>query len=103
MRARLSWSCRRPKRHWIYEKTRHGQNYPNRPHPPGKELVTGESALYLGRSYRIEVVEDEMKGVQFDQGFLVPASRVPNEKATSESGTSHEQREQILPRVVNRA
>ena len=27
------------------------------PHPPGKEVVNGESAPYLGRDYRIEVAE----------------------------------------------
>ena len=45
------------KRQWIYEKIKHEQKYHELPHPPGKELVSGESALYLGRNYRIEVVE----------------------------------------------
>ena len=40
------------KRKWIYEKTKHAQKYAL-PHPPGKELVNGESALYLGRQYQI--------------------------------------------------
>ena len=62
------------KRHWIYEKTRHSQKYAGRPHPPGKELVNGESALYLGRSYRIEVVDNKTEGVRFDQRFQIPAS-----------------------------
>ena len=64
------------KRHWIYEKKRHSQKYTGRPHPPGKELVNGESALYLGRSYRIEVVDKETECIRFDQRFLIPASRV---------------------------
>jgi predicted metal-dependent hydrolase len=46
------------KRQWIYEKTNHPQKYRGLPHPPGKELVSGESALYLGRQYRIEVVPE---------------------------------------------
>jgi len=40
------------KRQWIYEKKNHLQKYRDLPHPPGKELVSGESALYLGRNYR---------------------------------------------------
>ena len=55
------------KRHWIYEKTRHRQKYAGRSHPPGKELVNGESALYLGRSYRIEVVDIETECIRFDR------------------------------------
>jgi predicted metal-dependent hydrolase len=37
------------RRQWIFEKTYHGQKYQDLAHPPGKELVSGESALYLGR------------------------------------------------------
>lgn len=63
------------KRQWIHEKTRHGRKYRAPPHPPGKELVNGESALYLGRSYRIERVKGDAGGeVRFDQRFFIPAS-----------------------------
>ncbi len=61
------------KRQWIYEKTGHAQKYQTLPHPPGKELVSGESALYLGRQYRIEVVKNSSEEVQFNQRFFIPA------------------------------
>ena len=35
------------KRQWILEKLRHPQKYRNRQHPPGKEVVNGESALKM--------------------------------------------------------
>jgi predicted metal-dependent hydrolase len=44
-------------RQWIFEKIGHPQKYHDLPHAPGKELVSGESALYLGREYRIEMVK----------------------------------------------
>src|SRR3989344_4166121 len=53
------------KRQWIFEKLHHTQKYQELPHPPGKELVTGESALYLGRSYRIDVVADGSGEIEF--------------------------------------
>jgi len=62
------------KRQWIYEKIGHPQKYQNLPHPPGKELVSGESALYLGRQYRIEVVGTGLSKVRFVQRFLIPAT-----------------------------
>ena len=34
------------KRQWIYVKKGHPQKYHALPHPPGKEMVSGESALY---------------------------------------------------------
>lgn len=66
------------KRQWIREKTRHGRKYREPPHPPGKELVNGESALYLGRRYRIELVKGDAGdagGVRLDRCFFVPAPR----------------------------
>lgn len=63
------------KRRWIYEKIGHPQKYQALPHPPGKELVSGESALYLGRQYRIEVVKKGFAGIQFNHRFLIPASQ----------------------------
>ena len=57
------------KRQWIYEKIGHPQKYQDPPHPPGKELVSGESALYLGRQYRIEVVKTGLVEIQFAQRF----------------------------------
>ena len=91
------------KRHWIYEKTQHSQKYTSRPHPPGKELVSGESALYLGRSYRIEVVDEETKCVRFDQRFLIPASLAPHKKGSMRVWYIARAKEQILPRVVKQA
>src|ERR1700738_710553 len=54
------------KRQWILEKLRHPQKYRNRQHPPGKEVVNGESAPYLGRDYRIEIVDTPSGEVEFD-------------------------------------
>lgn len=91
------------KRHWIYEKTRHSQKYTSRPHPPGKELVSGESALYLGRSYRIEVVDKETKRIRFDQRFLIPASLANHKKDAMREWYIARAKERILRRVVKQA
>jgi predicted metal-dependent hydrolase len=60
------------KRQWILEKLRHPQKYQSRRHPPGKEVVNGESAPYLGRDYRIEIVETASGEIEFTHQFLVP-------------------------------
>ncbi|MEX2482546.1 MAG: SprT family zinc-dependent metalloprotease [Gammaproteobacteria bacterium] len=91
------------KRHWIYEKTRHSQKYSGRPHPPGKELVNGESALYLGRSYRIEFVDNEMECIRFDQRFLIPASHMRHKKGAMREWYIARAKERILPRVAKQA
>lgn len=62
------------KRQWLFEKLNHPQKYQHRLHPPGKEVVNGESAPYLGRDYRIEVIDTESGEVEFARGFVVPKS-----------------------------
>ena len=91
------------KRRWIYEKTKHSQKYKGRTHPPGKELVNGESALYLGRSYRIEVVDKEMEYIRFDQRFLIPVSLAHHKKGAMREWYIARAKERILPRVVRQA
>jgi len=87
------------KRYWIHEKINHRQKYDELPHPPGKELVTGESALYLGRQYRIEVVEAGLAEIQFSQRFLIPASHASRRKVVLRAWYKGKAHEKILPRV----
>lgn len=63
------------KRQWILAKCRHPQKYQDRVHAPGKEVVNGESAPYLGRDYRIEVIETPSGKVEFSHVFLVPPAQ----------------------------
>jgi hypothetical protein len=46
---------------WILAKVKHLQKCQNRLHLPGKEMVNGESAPYLGRDYRIENQKDSQR------------------------------------------
>jgi len=87
------------RRQWIYEKTGHSQKYQDLPHAPGKELVSGESALYLGRQYRIEVVKAGLAGVQFTQRFLIPATQGEKRVEALREWYIGKANEKILPRV----
>lgn len=87
------------RRQWIYEKTRHPRKYREPPHPPGKELVSGESALYLGRSHRVEVVESGLSEIRFSGRFYIPASRAVNRKKVLREWYIQRALETIVPRV----
>lgn len=91
------------RRQWIFEKTRHSQKYQDPPHPPGKELVNGESALYLGHQYRIDIVEGGLSDIKFDQRFIVPASHAARRKNAMRDWYIAQARENILPRVEQHA
>jgi len=87
------------KRRWIYEKMNHPQKYRDLPHGPGKELVSGESALYLGRQYRIEVVRDGLNEVRFNRGFLIPAILGKRKVEALREWYIGRAKEKIIPRV----
>ena len=91
------------KRQWIYEKTKHAQKYDKRPHPPGKELVSGESALYLGREYQIEIISTDSTEIRFKQRFLIPASLVDERRGILRNWYINRAKERILPKVKSLA
>ena len=88
------------RKRWIQEKIRHAQKYAGTPHPPGKELVNGEAALYLGRQYRIEIVESRQREIEFDEKFLVPARLVGERRKVLREWYRTRAKEKILPRVA---
>lgn len=91
------------KRPWLFEKLHHAQKYQPLPHPPGKELVNGEAALYLGRSYRIELVDGENATIHFAGKFLIPRAHARQRRQVLRQWYVERAREKILPRVRSHA
>lgn len=91
------------KRQWLFEKLNHPQKYERRVHPPGKEVVNGESAPYLGREYRIEIVETKSGEVEFLRAFLVPFSHQTKRRQALKVWYIARAKETILPRVEKTA
>ncbi len=87
------------KKRWILDKTRHPQKYASLPHPPGKELVNGESALYLGRNYRIQLSGQPSVEVKFAQRFTVPGETPTDRRRALRRWYETRAAEIILPRA----
>ena len=58
---------------WLFRQRRSARRYPA--DPVRKEFVTGESLLYLGRHYRLEVVDEPLEGVRFCGKFQIARDR----------------------------
>ncbi len=91
------------RRQWIFEKTRHTQKYDERPHPPGKEMVNGESALYLGHSYLIEIAATNSGEIEFAQKFVVPVELAGCKLEAFRGWYIARAEEKIVPRVCHHA
>jgi len=87
------------KRQWLFDKIHHPQKYADLPHAPGKEVVNGESALYLGREYRIEIEETESGRVEFNRRFFVPKLQQKRRREVLREWYFDRAREKVLPRV----
>jgi len=91
------------KRQWLFEKIHHPQKYQSPQHPPGKEVVNGESAPYLGREYRIEVTETESGAVEFSRRFLIPLAQQKKRREVLKAWYIERAKETILPLVARHA
>ena len=87
------------KRQWLFEKVNHSQKYQDQLHAPGKEIVNGESAPYLGREYRIEVKDTPTGEVEFTRRFLIPPAKQVKRKHVLKEWYLNRAKEIILPRV----
>lgn len=87
------------KRQWILSKQRHPQKYQDRLHPPGKEVVNGESAPYLGKDYRIEIAETPSGTVEFSRTFTIPAAKREQRSEVLREWYIERAKETILERV----
>jgi predicted metal-dependent hydrolase len=87
------------KRQWLFEKLRHPQKYTDQPHAPGKELASGESMPYLGKNYRIELIDSDSNLIRFDQKFFVPRSLESERPEAFRHWYEEKASERILPRV----
>jgi len=67
------------KKFWIKEKQSHPQKY--RPPIPLKEFVSGESVLYLGHNYRLEIRDAQEEQVKLSEKFFVCGPRGADLKA----------------------
>jgi len=57
------------KKPWLYEKLHHQQKYTQ--NRGKKEFVSGETVLYLGRNYRLEIEKGGEEGIRFAGKFVV--------------------------------
>jgi predicted metal-dependent hydrolase len=88
------------KRQWILAKVQHPQKYQTRRHPPGKEVVNGESAPYLGKEYRIEITETVSGEIEFSELFLVPRAHQAERREVLRDWYIAQAKKTILPRAV---
>ena len=85
------------RKRWIIEKQAHPQKY--RPPRPIKELVSGESILYLGRTYRLDFRDADEERVKLDGKFVVCGPRHADLKSLFRDWFIERAKQTIPPRA----
>jgi predicted metal-dependent hydrolase len=85
------------KRFWLYQKTNHGQKYPLR--QTRKEFVSGETILYLGRNYRLQITDKDVAGVGFQSRFEISRKNQPRAAELFKRWYLQQAEERIPPRA----
>lgn len=83
---------------WLYEKTRHRQKY--RLSAPTKEFISGATILYLGKSYKLDVVSEPFKGILFDNKFLISKASVSHAPELLKDWYIEQAKQKIVPQVM---
>ena len=89
------------KRQWLFEKLHHTPKYQAIPHAPGKEIVNGESTLYLGREYQIALMQAETPQVTFDRVFEIALQNPAQGRQALRDWYWQQAQAVVLPRVAH--
>ena len=85
------------KRIWLYEKMQHPAKYPQQ--PVIKEFITGETLLYLGRNYRLELTDENFSEVRFDSNFYISKNQKDHAKELLREWYMQRGSEKLLPKI----
>jgi predicted metal-dependent hydrolase len=81
----------------LYQKINHPQKYETP--KPRKEFVSGESLLFLGSYHKLEVVRDEIEGIQFDNKFYISKTNQDKAEPLFKEWYFKQAEEKIIPKV----
>jgi len=81
----------------LFQKINHTQKY-NLPRDR-MEFVSGESLLYFGKYYKLEVVNELINGIEFDNKFLISINDQKEAKQYLKTWYIKQAQEKIIPKV----
>lgn len=83
----------------IQQRIKHAQKYPD-PRPIN-EFVSGESLLFLGRTYPLTIVNDnvDVEGIRFDKHFYIGRQNQPQANQLLKEWYRRQAREWLTPKI----
>lgn len=85
----------------LFEKINHPQKY-NLPRER-KEFVSGESLLYLGKYYKLEIVDKDFDGIEFENKFIISKKHQKEAILLLKAWYIKQAEEKLIPKVKHYA
>jgi len=85
------------KKIWIYDKINHVQKSPEKTQT--NEFVSGESILYLGRNYKLQLIAKDTEGLLFNDAFYLSQSESDKAQKLIKAWFVTKAKEIILPKA----
>lgn len=85
----------------LFQKINHPQKYETP--KPRKEFVSGESLLFLGNYHKLEVLQEDIEGIQFDNKFYISKSNQNKAEEHFKEWYFKQAQERIIPKVKSHA
>lgn len=85
------------KRYWIYQKLNHDQKYSAIKDP--REYVSGESFLYLGKRYNLDIADNDIDGIHFTNKFEISKRSQPEAEELFRKWYRQKAKDLIIPKV----
>jgi predicted metal-dependent hydrolase len=83
------------KKFWLFEKINYSPKFGEpKPETP---FLSGKAIHYLGKNYKLDVIEDEIDGIAFNGKFLIFKENLPQGKALLEQWYKQKAKEKIKP------
>lgn len=83
------------KKFWLFEKINYSPKFGEpKPETP---FLSGKAIHYLGKNYKLDVVEDEIEGITFNGKFLISKENLLQGKALLEQWYKQKAKEKIKP------
>lgn len=85
------------RRGWLYEKLNHSPKF--REKQEETPFASGKAILYLGRNYKLDVVDTAIEGIRFSNKFFISKSNIRNGSSLLNQWYQQMAREKITPKV----
>ena len=85
------------KKFWLFGKINHSPKFGKlKPETP---FISGKAIPYLGKNYKLDVINESIEGIHFANKFLISKSNLDQASALLESWYKEKAKEKITPKV----